>query len=56
MLAPLALVVFASIIGYGFTRFRVVAEPALVLLAAVALDAAVDRWRPSLWRPTAIIP
>lgn len=41
LLSPLVLVVFVSVTGYGFTRFRVGAEPALIVLAAVALDAAV---------------
>jgi hypothetical protein len=37
-----------SIIGvtvYGITRFRIAAEPALIVLAAVALDAALTRRR-----------
>ena len=45
LLAPVALVVFVTVISYGFTRLRVGAEPALVVLAAVALDAvAARRW------------
>jgi 4-amino-4-deoxy-L-arabinose transferase-like glycosyltransferase len=45
LLAPVALVVFVTVISYGFTRLRVAAEPALVVLAAVALDAvAARRW------------
>ncbi|HEY3728100.1 MAG TPA: glycosyltransferase family 39 protein [Solirubrobacteraceae bacterium] len=44
LLSPLVLVVFVSITGYGFTRFRVGAEPALIVLAAVALEAAAVRW------------
>jgi hypothetical protein len=43
LLSPLVLVVFVSVTGYGFTRFRVGAEPALIVLAAVAIDAVVDR-------------
>ena len=39
LLAPLALVVVVSILGYGTPRFRVPAEIPLVLLAAVALAA-----------------
>jgi len=35
--APIALVCASSVIGYGNTRFRAAAEPALVVLAAVAL-------------------
>jgi 4-amino-4-deoxy-L-arabinose transferase-like glycosyltransferase len=45
LLSPLVLVLFVSITAYGFTRFRVGAEPALIVLAAVALDAAVTRAR-----------
>jgi 4-amino-4-deoxy-L-arabinose transferase-like glycosyltransferase len=48
LLAPVALVVFVTVISYGFTRLRVAAEPALVVLAAVALDAvAARRWAAS---------
>lgn len=47
LLAPLALVLFVSITAYGFTRFRVGAEPALIVLAAVALDALLARRRPA---------
>lgn len=43
LLSPLVLVVFVSITGYGFTRFRVGAEPALIVLAAVALDHLAER-------------
>ena len=43
LLAPLVLVLFVSITGYGFTRFRVGAEPALIVLAAVAVEALVVR-------------
>jgi 4-amino-4-deoxy-L-arabinose transferase-like glycosyltransferase len=43
LLAPVALVVFVTVISYGFTRLRVAAEPALVVLAAVALDAVAGR-------------
>ena len=43
--APVGLVVFVTVISYGFTRFRVGAEPAIVVLAAVALDALVARRR-----------
>ena len=44
LLAPLVLVVFVSITGYGFTRFRVGGEPALIVLGSVALDATYARW------------
>jgi 4-amino-4-deoxy-L-arabinose transferase-like glycosyltransferase len=38
-------VVITVMVFYGSTRFRAPAEPAIVLLAAVAFDAAVRRWR-----------
>ena len=47
LLAPVALVVFVTVISYGFTRLRVGAEPALVVLGAVALDALAARWWPA---------
>ncbi len=50
LLAPIVLVVFVSITAYGFTRFRVGAEPALIVLAAVTLDAAIARWWPAIRR------
>jgi 4-amino-4-deoxy-L-arabinose transferase-like glycosyltransferase len=43
--APVGMVVFVTVISYGITRFRVGAEPAIVVLAAVALDALVARRR-----------
>jgi hypothetical protein len=45
LLAPVALVILVTLISYGFTRLRVAAEPAIVVLAAVAVDAlAARRW------------
>jgi 4-amino-4-deoxy-L-arabinose transferase-like glycosyltransferase len=41
LLAPLALVVVASVLGYGTPRFRVPLEIPLVVLAAVAVEAVV---------------
>jgi 4-amino-4-deoxy-L-arabinose transferase-like glycosyltransferase len=41
LLAPVVLVTWSAAIVYGSTRFRFAAEPALVVLAAVALDAAL---------------
>jgi 4-amino-4-deoxy-L-arabinose transferase-like glycosyltransferase len=43
LLSPFVLVVVVSLTAYGFTRFRISAEPALVVLAAVALDALLRR-------------
>jgi 4-amino-4-deoxy-L-arabinose transferase-like glycosyltransferase len=45
LLAPVALVVVATAISYGFTRFRIAAEPGLVVLAAFGLMAIRDRRR-----------
>jgi hypothetical protein len=42
LLAPIALVVLVSAVTYGSTRFRFAAEPALVVLGAVAVDALVS--------------
>ena len=36
-------VAFVSLTAYGFTRFRVMAEPGLVVLAAVGVDAVLRR-------------
>ncbi|MGH2892341.1 MAG: glycosyltransferase family 39 protein [Solirubrobacteraceae bacterium] len=47
LLAPLVIVAFVSVTGYGFTRFRVGAEPALIVLAAVTLDRLAQRRWPS---------
>jgi hypothetical protein len=39
LLVPVVLVTVVSIVTYGQTRFRVPAEPSIVVLAAIALDA-----------------
>jgi 4-amino-4-deoxy-L-arabinose transferase-like glycosyltransferase len=39
LLAPIALVVLVAIATYGSTRFRFAAEPSLVVLGAVSIDA-----------------
>jgi 4-amino-4-deoxy-L-arabinose transferase-like glycosyltransferase len=41
LVAPAAVVVVTVLVTYGLTRFRFAAEPALIVLAAVAIDAAV---------------
>jgi 4-amino-4-deoxy-L-arabinose transferase-like glycosyltransferase len=46
LVAPLAMVSVTALLTYGSTRFRYAAEPALLVLAAVALDAAWRRFRP----------
>jgi hypothetical protein len=45
LLSTVVNVVITVLVFYGSTRFRAPAEPAIVLLAAVAFDAAVRRWR-----------
>jgi hypothetical protein len=47
LLSPFVLVIFVSVTGYGFTRFRVGAEPALIVLAAVTLERLAQRRWPS---------
>jgi hypothetical protein len=41
---PLMVTITAAVV-YGLTRFRFAAEPAIVVLAAVSLDALVARLR-----------
>jgi 4-amino-4-deoxy-L-arabinose transferase-like glycosyltransferase len=43
ILAPVAIVTLVAIIFYGSLRFRVAAEVSLVVLAAIGLDALVER-------------
>jgi 4-amino-4-deoxy-L-arabinose transferase-like glycosyltransferase len=54
MLVPLlglpAAVTLAAVFIYGDTRFRAPAELSIVVLAAVAVDAAAQRWWPSAGR------
>jgi 4-amino-4-deoxy-L-arabinose transferase-like glycosyltransferase len=45
LLAPLLMVTLVGVATYGTTRFRMAAEPSIVLLAAVALEAAALRVR-----------
>jgi 4-amino-4-deoxy-L-arabinose transferase-like glycosyltransferase len=46
LVAPLAMVSITALITYGSTRFRFAAEPALLVLGAVAVDAGWRRFRP----------
>ena len=43
LLAPIVLVTLVAIATYGVTRFRFAAEPSLVVLGAVAVEAALSR-------------
>jgi 4-amino-4-deoxy-L-arabinose transferase-like glycosyltransferase len=45
LMAPVVLGIVVAIVVYGSTRFRVVMEPVIVVLAAVAVDAFVGRVR-----------
>jgi hypothetical protein len=42
LLAPLVVVVVTVVVTYASTRFRTTAEPSLVVLAALAIDAALE--------------
>jgi ABC-type Fe3+-siderophore transport system permease subunit len=46
LLAPIGAVVVTVLVTYASTRFRSTAEPVLVVLAAIALSAVVDRLQP----------
>jgi 4-amino-4-deoxy-L-arabinose transferase-like glycosyltransferase len=43
LIAPIVVVVLTVMVTYASTRFRTTAEPAFVVLAAVAVDAAIPR-------------
>jgi len=43
LLAPIIVVLVTVVVTYASTRFRTTAEPAFVVLAAVAVDAAISR-------------
>jgi 4-amino-4-deoxy-L-arabinose transferase-like glycosyltransferase len=53
LLAPVLLVVFVSALGWGITRFRHAAEISIVILAAVGVSYALDRFKrastPTRW-------
>jgi hypothetical protein len=58
LLAPCVLVVLVALATYGSTRFRFAAEPALVVLGAVAVDAVISsllaRRRPASATPKSV--
>ena len=56
LLVPMLIVTIASALTYGQTRFRVPAEPSLVVLAAVAIAAVVARDWPARRRQQAAAP
>ena len=43
MLAPIVVVLLTVLVTYASTRFRTSAEPSIVVLAAIAIDAAIAR-------------
>jgi hypothetical protein len=43
LIAPAVLVTLISIVGYGFTRFRIAADISIVVLAAVSLEVLAAR-------------
>jgi 4-amino-4-deoxy-L-arabinose transferase-like glycosyltransferase len=45
LVAVVVVPIAATLVTYGNTRFRAPLEPVLVLLAAVAVDALINRWR-----------
>ena len=51
LVVQFAVVSVAVAVTWGSTRFRIAADVAIVLLAAAAVDALVERWR-TRWRPT----
>ncbi|OWY62274.1 hypothetical protein B7486_59315, partial [cyanobacterium TDX16] len=51
VLALAGVVTFAAVITFGVTRYRATFEPALVLVAAVGLDALLRRWWPTTTDP-----
>jgi hypothetical protein len=53
LLAPVALVLLLTLIGYGIPRFRAPAEVTIVVLAALALSRWYERRRPAAARPSA---
>ncbi len=51
LLMPPLIITLGTVLAYGQTRFRVPAEPSLVVLAAVALAALSTRWWPEASQP-----
>ena len=53
LVVPAVVVTAGSLLAYGQTRFRVTAEPSIVILAAIALFAAFDSFRSRRGGPSA---
>lgn len=56
LLMPPLIVTVGTVLAYGQTRFRVPAEPSLVVLAAVAIAALATRWWPEPGEPVGDAP
>ena len=54
-LGPVAMVTWTAAITFGVTRYRVAAEVVLVVLAAMAIEAVLDRHRPTGVRDEAVL-
>ena len=51
LIAMLVLASGVAVLAFGFSRYRLPAEPVLVVLAAVAIGSLIDRWRPGDQQP-----
>jgi len=47
LIAPIVVVLVTVLVTYASTRFRTTGEPSIVVLAAVAIDAAIARFSTS---------
>jgi 4-amino-4-deoxy-L-arabinose transferase-like glycosyltransferase len=54
LVSVLAMVTVTAALTFGVTRYRAPADAVLVVLAAVALDALIGRWRPVVDDPVAM--
>jgi hypothetical protein len=54
LVSVLAMVTVTAALTFGVTRYRAPADAVLVVLAAVALDALIGRWRPVVDDPVAV--
>jgi hypothetical protein len=54
LMSVLAMVTVTAALTFGVTRYRAPADAVLVVLAAVALDALIGRWRPVVDDPIAV--
>lgn len=45
LLVPIGVVMLTALVSYGNQRFRAIAEPGTLVLAAIGIRAGLDRWR-----------